>query len=523
VEEAERVNILLVDDRWENLVSLKAVLDNPGYNLVKACSGREALRRLLELEFALILLDVQMPILDGFDTAALIKKREHLRHIPIIFITGMVRDEPLVFKGYESGAVDYIVKPFDPGVLRSKVAVFAELHRKNRQLAAQAELLAKAERRKLEHEGLKREAAAASRYRDLVDGIRDGIVWALDVRKGESSYVSPQVFRILGYHDRELRKRSLADLVTLLIPTDEYERVNAALKVATEQGHDTTLEHRCLTASGGSVWLQSSVKVVKNEKDEVCELRGLSVDVSRLKAAEDEARKAVALRDEFLSIASHELKTPLTPLKLQIQLLRRLSSTMSLPGEFAERVPKMLEISDRQVTRLNKLVDELLDVTRISSGKLALTRESFDLHDVVEDICGRFALDLKNNQCDLRIQAGERVTGNWDRLRVEQAFTNLLTNAMKYASGKPVDVEVGADSANGYITVRDQGPGIAKSDQERIFNRFERATSWTNIGGLGLGLYIVNQIVKAHGGEVKLASEPGAGATFTMALPIANA
>jgi PAS domain S-box-containing protein len=522
VEEVERVNILLVDDRWENLVSLKAVLDNPGYNLVKACSGREALRRLLEHEFALILLDVQMPILDGFDTAALIKKREHLRHIPIIFITGMVRDEPLVFKGYESGAVDYIVKPFDPGVLRSKVAVFADLYRKNRQLASQAELLAKAERRKVEHEGLKREAAVASRYRDLVDGIRDGIVWALDVKKGESSYVSPQVFRILGYHDRELGKRNLADLVTLLIPKDEFARVNAALKEAAEQGLDTTLEHRCLTASGGSVWLQSSVKVVKNEKGEVCELRGLSVDVSRLKAAEDEARRAVALRDEFLSIASHELKTPLTPLKLQIQLLRRMSST-AVAGEFAERVPKMLEVSDRQVTRLNKLVDELLDVTRISSGKLALNREAFELHDVVEDVCGRFALDLKNNQCDLRIQAGDRVTGNWDRLRVEQAFTNLLTNAMKYAAGKPVEVEVGADSAHGYIKVRDQGPGIAKSDQERIFNRFERATSWTHVGGLGLGLYIVNQIVKAHGGEVRIASEPGAGATFTMALPIANA
>jgi PAS domain S-box-containing protein len=691
------VEILLVDDREENLLALEAVLHNPGYRLVKASSGDAALRYLLDRSPAVILLDVQMPGLDGFATASIIKGSERTREIPIIFLTALNKDEHYVQRGYEHGAVDYLYKPFDAHILRSKVAVFADLHRKTERLLVAERKLIENERRErerrfaeIELKNLRRSQLEQRRYRELVDGINHGVVWAADARPFAITFASPRVEALLGYpqqrwlkeprfwenhvhpHDRMLFAEQLSSLVL--------------------DGEPAGFEHRFIKADGSVVWLHTGMRLTSAGENGEREIRGLSVDVTKLKEAERtleqsklrsdllaevslllsqpldhaapldgvaaviaarfgayvciqgfdpagslrtlavahrdpvlhaqaqkvlprwtactelpapgffsnikagesgklcfhleqlsfvdslhlnsafvfplvargqrigtlllggdseyqlnssdralgedlsfriaasldnaclyrEAQKAVRMRDEFLSIASHELKTPLTPLKIQTQQLLRLISKDSLASVEPARVNRMLEISNRQIERLNKLIEDLLDISRISTGKMGLRIEEFDLMELLHDMEQRFGGHLAASGCELRLAGPGSVKVHWDSFRIEQVLVNLLTNATKYAPGKPVDFLV-ETSANGVqISVRDQGMGIAHEDQDRIFQRFERAVSGTHFGGLGLGLYISTQIAEAHAGRLWVESEVGIGSTFHLLMPYAS-
>jgi signal transduction histidine kinase len=244
----------------------------------------------------------------------------------------------------------------------------------------------------------------------------------------------------------------------------------------------------------------------------------LALDNARLYQA---AQAAIQLRDEFLSIASHELKTPLTPLKLQLQTLMRMSSSsMPTSSDVLKRLPKALDTCDRQVTRINKLVDELLDVSRIHSGKFSLELEHIDLAEVVREVAGRFVEDLARVGCEVRLDLPKALVGHWDRLRLEQIVTNLVSNAIRYAPGAPLHLSLCVEDSKAVLRVKDHGPGIEKGDQDRIFKRFERAAPISTVGGLGLGLYIVSQILAAHGGSIELQSKPGMGATFVVRLPL---
>ena len=234
-----------------------------------------------------------------------------------------------------------------------------------------------------------------------------------------------------------------------------------------------------------------------------------------------EAREAVRQRDEFLGIASHELKTPLTPLSLKVQLLQKQVTVLAREGKPVptERVSETLEVVQRQVRRLSRLVDNLLDVSRISAGRLRLEVEELDLASVAAEILYRFAPAAQQQGTELELHAPVPVVGRWDRLRLEQVVTNLLSNALKYGAGHPVVLSVDARGTVARLTVKDHGIGIAPEDLARIFERFERAVSDRHYGGLGLGLYITRQIVEAFGGTVLAQSEPGQGATFTLELP----
>ncbi|KFE68349.1 sensor histidine kinase [Hyalangium minutum] len=234
-----------------------------------------------------------------------------------------------------------------------------------------------------------------------------------------------------------------------------------------------------------------------------------------------EAQEAVHLRDEFLGIASHELKTPLTPLRLKLQALQRQAGEAMAEGAqlSPEKVSDSLDVALRQVRKLTDLVDNLLDVARISAGRLRLDMEEVDLSSVAAELLSRFAPSAEKMGCELELHAPEPVFGRWDRLRVEQVVTNLLSNALKYGAGRPVVVRVEEDGERARLTVQDHGIGIAEEDLERIFERFERAVSDRHYGGLGLGLYITRQIVEAFGGTVRVVSNPGEGSTFTLELP----
>lgn len=227
-----------------------------------------------------------------------------------------------------------------------------------------------------------------------------------------------------------------------------------------------------------------------------------------------QANEAIAVRDEFLAIASHELNTPLTPLKMQLDSLRR--------GRFdAERTAEKLDAASRQVTRLASLVSELLDVSRISGGRLHIQPERFDLAALVGEVVARVAEEAERAGSSIRLRVDGPCVGSWDRMRLDQVVSNLLTNAIKYGGGQPVDVELAAP-AGGLpvrLVVRDRGIGIAPENQRRIFERFERAASVRHYGGFGLGLWIARQIVEASGGSISVDSEPGRGSTFTVELP----
>jgi PAS domain S-box-containing protein len=249
---------------------------------------------------------------------------------------------------------------------------------------------------------------------------------------------------------------------------------------------------------------------------------GSCIDITDRKRLETELVKAVRDRDDFLSIASHELRTPLTTLRLEIDSLRRslkLRPEKALAsGKFARNV----EVAGTQTERLVALVESLLDVSRLASGRLELQTSEFDLSELVAEVVARLRGALDAARCPVEIAEQTNVVGKWDRMRLDQVLSNLLSNAIKYGAGRPIEVRLKRGHAYARIEVRDHGIGIAPEDRDRIFHRFERAASGAHYGGFGLGLWISREIVLALGGSIELESTPGNGSTFTVLLPLAQ-
>jgi PAS domain S-box-containing protein len=245
----------------------------------------------------------------------------------------------------------------------------------------------------------------------------------------------------------------------------------------------------------------------------------IAVDNARLYL---QAQEALQLRNEFLSIASHELKTPLTSLQLQVQILERVMSRDMAAPMSSERAQHVLAGAQRQVKRLSKLINDLLDVSRIAAGKVELELATVELGELVSDVIERFRSEAATVGSPIALHVETNVVGSWDPFRIDQVVTNLLSNAIKYGLGNPIDVTVAAASGTARLCVVDHGIGIALDDLTRIFDRFERMTSVQSYGGLGLGLYIARQIVDAHGGTIGVSSEPSCGSTFTVELPLAS-
>lgn len=264
--------------------------------------------------------------------------------------------------------------------------------------------------------------------------------------------------------------------------------------------------------SGGAPYGQAEFALAQ----ELARRAAMAVDNARLL---QQAQLAIGLRDEFLSIASHELKTPVTSLQLSVQGLLRLTRTGALRTAPLETVTHSLEVIERQAKRMAKLVNTLLDVSRIHAGRLDLELEEVDLAALVRDIAARFVPELATSGTRLRVHADTPMPGVWDRSRLDQIVTNLLSNAIKYGEGRPIEIRVEGDAVTARLEVRDQGIGIPAERHARIFRAFERAVSSRHYGGLGLGLHIVSQLVERLGGSVRVESEAGRGATFTVELP----
>ncbi len=388
--------LLIVDDLPENLRALDALIRDDKRQVFQASSGEEALALMLEHEFALAILDVQMPGMDGFELAELMRGTERTRNIPIVFVSAAGRELNYAFKGYEQGAVDFLYKPLDPDAVRSKVKVFVTLDQQRREMRRQMEAL---ERSRREQETLLRE----------------------------------------------------------------------------------------------------------------------------LNKTQEELQRSLRMRDDFMSLVAHELRTPLNTLFLETQMRSLQLKRGNVPAFDPEQMANMIKRDERQIKAMIRLIDDMLDVSRMKSGTLSIRPGKVELMGLLERVVNDLSLQAAAANTTLQLCVHPPVEGWWDEFRIEQVIVNLLTNALRYGGGGTVEVDVQEVGCHVRIDVRDHGKGIAPDYIDRIFEPYERGARSGEPKGLGLGLYISRQLATSHGGELTVHSTPGQGATFSLLLPCTEA
>jgi signal transduction histidine kinase len=515
---SEAPSILIVDDSPDKLVALESILRDVPTTIVTARSGREALRQLLHADFAVILLDVRMPGMDGFETAALIRERPRSAQTPIIFITAF-GDETHVARGYSLRAVDYILTPVVPDVLRTKVSVFVDLFRAAAQVHRQAESLRlrAAQLHRLTAASLAIHAAptvdtmleaVARSARDLFDA-----ACAVATARFDERRTLRVVSAAPGFDDPE------SDLAsTLVVARGVRPHRNT-------RGSREVLVAPLVTREGrniGAIDVTRPGPAPFSDEDEdllVQLARMIAIAIENVLFAE--AREANRLKDEFIATVSHELRTPLNALRSWAWILR--GGAVS-----PEKMARAAEAIERNVVAQARIVDDLLDVSRIVTGKLRLNSRVVVLGPIIENAIEAFAGAAAAKGIAVRSfvdPAAGAVLGDPERL--QQVVWNLLSNAMKFTpQGGRVDVFLDRVGADVRVRVVDSGQGIAPDFLPHVFERFRQAdaSSTRRTGGLGLGLAIVRHLVELHGGRVDVASPgEGLGATFCFTLPAAPA
>jgi PAS domain S-box-containing protein len=323
--------------------------------------------------------------------------------------------------------------------------------------------------------------------------------------------------RLFGYTADEIVGQPISRLMP---PDHRNDMVDILGKI--ERGERVEhFETVRLTKSGKPIPVSLSVSPIRDGTGRIIGAAKIARDISEQKTHQAErerlfreAEESARVREEFLSVAGHEMRTPLTSLQFLLHTIQKRFES----GQ-TEKAVEGLVRARAQLQRLSGLTEELLEVARITAGRLTLELEEVDLAELAREVADQQRESAVRAGSELRFEAPSSVTGLWDRSRLEQVVTNLLSNAVKFGAGKPITVRVEADAAGATLTVRDEGIGISSSDQSRIFERFERAVSKHSYGGLGLGLWIMHQIVEAHGGQIRVVSQPGQGSTFRVELP----
>ena len=539
------VNLLLVDDHPENLLALEAILGGLGENLVRANSGSEALRCLLDQDFAVILLDVQMPDMDGFETAALIRSRARSRQTPIIFLTAFSTSDQLMFKGYSLGAVDYLHKPIDPMILTSKVTVFVESFKKTEALKQQAVELAAANAQLRRSEEQFRSLSASSPI----------CIFVTDTT-GQCTYMNPRCHALC-----ELTVETQSQSWLPAVHLDDRESVLTEWGDYLQTHHDFQREFRLQGAEGEVRIVQVRSSPMRSDQGEPLGHVGTIEDITDRKQAEAvrhqvvqeqaarrEAEAANQMKDDFLAVLSHELRTPLNSMLGWSRLLRTRKFDQAT-------VDRALETIERNANAQAQLIEDILDVSKIIRGKLRLSSGPTDLLSIIQsavESVGPLAvaktIDLQFLPPIATLQAADSTGVDrqnpkfsvWgDPVRLQQIVWNLLTNAIKFTpTGGQVQVRLGHGEIGEWgdrgqdqgvfyarIEVVDTGMGISAEFLPKVFDRFKQADSSTtrSHNGLGLGLAIVQHLVELHGGRVQAESAgEGQGSTFTVELPLWN-
>jgi signal transduction histidine kinase/DNA-binding response OmpR family regulator len=541
----QKANILLVDDHQENLFALEIILESLNQNLVCAASGEEALKRLLKEEYAVILMDVQMPGMDGFEAAALIRDLERSKHTPIIFLTASNASEDNVFQGYSLGAVDYIIKPIMPDILRAKVAVFVDLFKKTdafkkqQEKEAAAEVMQKrlaflAETSEILAASLDYETTLANMARMVVPTLADCCFVDIiqddgSLRQMAMAHVDPEKEQLARKISRNLSNGNGNGASSM-------ERVlqngRAEIYLASVDFEGDKLFHELMPSSYMIVPLIArnrglgAISFISSESERLYGAADLALAeniASRAALAIDNARlyrkaqEASRLKDEFLATISHELRTPLTAMLGWTRLLR----SGKLDGPCAQQAMDTIE---RNVKTQAQLIDDLLDISRIITGKLHLDARPIELIPVIQAAIDavRPAADAKEIKIATRLDPWTGPVSG-DPIRLQQVIWNLLSNAIKFTpKGGNAEIQLERVNASITISVRDTGKGINPEFLPYVFDRFRQAdsTSTREHGGLGLGLAIARHLTEMHGGSIHVESDGlGQGATFTVKLP----
>lgn len=525
----EAINILIVDDEPKNLTVLETVLADPAYRLVRAESADQALLALVVEEFALIILDIRMPGMTGFELAKMIKERRKTARVPIIFLTAYYNEDQHVLEGYGTGAVDYLHKPVNPVVLRSKVAVFADLHRKGCEIAAanRALLGEVTERRRAEERLHELNDTLEQRVADRTDALRASEVrmrlaqdaagigtFDWNVRTGVNLW-TPELEAMYGLPPGGF-ERTRAAWEALVHPEDRAETVRL-IERAFDTGQPVEGEWRVTWPDGRVRWLLGRFQASKDAAGAPLRVNGVQIDITKRKEAEEVLREAARRKDEFLATLAHELRNPLAPVRNAVQVLR-LKSPAVPELQWAE------DVIDRQVGVMSRLIDDLLDVSRISRGRLELKRVRLTLAQVVEAAVESTRPFVEQQGHELTVTLPPRpIPLDADPTRLAQVFLNLLNNAAKFtARGGRIDLTAEQQGADVVVSVKDTGIGIPAAHLTSVFEMFsqvEGALSRSQ-GGLGIGLCLVKQLVELHEGRVEVRSDgPGRGSEFLVRLP----
>jgi len=384
----QSTKLLIVDDLLENLQALAKIIEQEDREIYRATSGEVALGLLLEHDFALAILDVMMPDMNGFELAELMRGTEKTRHIPIVFVTAGGRELNYAFKGYETGAVDFLHKPLDIAAVKSKVNVFVSLYQQRSQVKQQVEALESSQR--------------------------------------------------------------------------------------------------------------------------------------QLHAARLELERALKMRDDFISLVAHELRTPLNTLHIETQVRQLQLQRGDLSAFSGDRLSCMVDRDNRQIQNMIRLINDMVDVSRVNSGNLSIKKSKVNLTQLIMRVVEDFIRQAHAIGSSLTYEPSTDVYSVCDDLRIEQIISNLITNALRYGDAKPINISISVAGGNAEIHVLDQGQGIPSGEQQRIFEKFERLGNNEVREGLGMGLYIARQLAQAHDGHLTLTSKLGEGSRFTLQLPLAT-
>ncbi|HIJ57589.1 MAG TPA: response regulator [Deltaproteobacteria bacterium] len=542
MSEVEKPYILIVDDRPENILALEKALGSLSLNIIKATSGNEALALILKYDFALVILDVQMPGMDGFETAELMRSVNETKHIPIIFATAISKEQKNIFKGYESGAVDYLFKPIEPEILRSKVTIFIDLYMQKRALEKTSadlrqtlkDLEKEISERKKAEEAIERYARDLELEKAYSDNIITSMIDLLLVAdsQGLITIVNKAALDLLAYTEEELIGRPVG-LLFDQEPLFESAGSGNVIEAGDLRDHDTTL----LTKTGEKIPAMLSCSAMSDTADRstdiviivrdmresrlVQELEKANMELKEATSQLVQAEKMTALGELTASVA-HELNQPLNGIKIISQsVLRDLEKNRFEEENIGNDLTDIVNL----VNRMAEIIDHMRIFTRRTEG---MSEEMIDINDVVKGPLKLMGQQLKSHNIDIVMDLTPDLPKfKGDSIRLEQVMMNLITNARGalQSSGKEnMKIEIKTFQNNNPVTIiveiTDNGGGVPEDLREKIFQPF--FTTKDPGKGTGLGLSVSSKIIEEHNGRIELDSAVGEGTTFRVMFPIAG-
>lgn len=512
--EKKKIHILAVDDKEENLLAIEQLLDSPDINLVKALSGNEALALMFDYDFALVLLDVQMPGMDGFETAELMRNSHKTSHIPIIFVTAISKEKKHIFRGYDTGAVDYLFKPIEPEILQSKVNVFIDLYKQKNALE---ELTLKLENTISELLKSKENLTQSEqKYRDIFQNVNEGI---FVMHRGKILFHNPKASQIFLSKNANICNRPFLDFVH----PDFHDVVKSKfLKQSGKSIHEQRLAVKILDGNERQKWVEVNAVPINWEGQNA--LLTFMSDISARKEAEIEMKSAKKMaeqanlaKSQFLANMSHEIRTPLNGIIGMAELL--LMSDHEI--ELRERI-EAIKISGES---LLDIINDILDLSKIEARKFELDHVDFSLRDVIEKITRPLAAKAAQKKVELILDIGNCVFDYYrgDPVRLRQVLFNLAGNAVKFTDQGEIVLQVKQGKRSGnkielIFSITDTGIGIPEIQMQNLFKLFSQGDSTTSrkYGGTGLGLAISKSLVEMMNGEITVESAYKKGSTFSF-------